>query len=280
MVGIMVFSMMACTKKEDTLVLGFVPFAEGENLVEEIKPLTDALSEKLDCKVTGYVATKYLGMVEGLGSGQIDFCFLPPTAYVLSHDEQGARAILSALNKHGEAFYFSQILARKDSGIRSVEDFKGKTFAFVEASSTSGYLYPYLFLKNHGVDPEKDLKNYVFSEGHDKSIDLLLKGDVDGAATFVDARKRFEKDFPNAMEDLVVLTETDPIPNISVAVSKDMSDAMAEKIRKALMEIAETEEGKELLSSLFNIYGFTAIEEEKFDPVRQVMETLGVGVDD
>lgn len=271
-----------CKRGEDSpkeLTLGFVPFVEGDKLMEEIKPLTDALGEKMGIPVKGFIATKYIGMVEGLGAGQIDLCFLPPTAYVLAHKEAGAQLVYVALGKSGKPFYESQILVRKDSGIKDVEGLKGKKFAFVDASSTSGYLYPYVYLKDHGIDPEKDLASYVFSEGHDKSIDLLMKGDVDGASTFVDARERFRKDFPTAMEDLVVLTKTDPIPNISAVVRKGLSEEIAASFRKALKEISEDEKGKELLSGLFNIYGFAEADDAQFDPVRRVMEELGVGAD-
>lgn len=274
------FSFIGCKGKKDKLTLGFVPFTDADQLVEEIKPLTEKLSEKLGVEVDGYVATKYIGMVEGLGSDQIDFCFLPPIAYVLAHENKGAEVILSALNKHGEQFYYSQIVTRTDSNINDIKDLKGKKFAFVDASSTSGYLYPYIYLKNNGIDPEKDLEGYIFSDGHDKSIDLLLKGDIDGAATYVDAREKLKKEVPDVMEKLQVIGKCDPIPNICVAVNKNLDKDMKEKLKTALMEIAKTDDGLELLSRLFSIYGFGDVADSDFDTVRDVMNTLGIGLDE
>ena len=276
LVFVLAISVVGCsTEKEQVLKMGFVPMKDGDTLIESVEPLTEMLSKELGIKVEGFTATNYVGVVEGLGSGQVDFGFIPPFAYVLANSESNAKVILTAINKSGEARYRSQFLVRKDGGIKSFSDIKGKTLAFVDPSSTSGYLFPGAHLITEGIDIEKDME-YVYSGGHDKSLQLLLNGDVDVATTFVDARERYVEDFPTAMEETELLGYTDYIPNISVTLRGDMDAELQGKIKDALLKIQESEEGKALLIELFNMYGFEEATDSDYDVIRTTAETMNV----
>lgn len=272
----LVIPIIGCTqKKEEVIRMGFVPMKDGDKLIESVEPLTEILSKELEVKVEGFTATNYVGVVEGLGSGQVDFGFIPPFAYVLANQESNAGVILTALNKSGEAKYRSQFLVRKDSGIESFSDVKGKKVAFVDPSSTSGYLFPGAHLIKEGLDIEKDIE-YVYGGGHDKALQLLLNGDIDVATTFVDARDRYKEDFPDAMEKTKILGYTDYIPNISVTIRGDMDDELREKIKNALLNLAKSEEGLELLKELFNMYGFEEATDADYDIIRDTAEFMNV----
>ncbi len=276
LVLVLAISAVGCGAKEDqVLKMGFVPMKDGDTLIESVEPLTEMLSKELGIKVEGFTATNYVGVVEGLGSGQVDFGFIPPFAYVLANSESDAQVILTAVNKSGEARYRSQFLVRKDGGIKSFGDVKGKILAFVDPSSTSGYLFPGAFLITEGIDIEKDME-YVYSGGHDKSLQLLLNGDVDVATTFVDARERYAEDFPTAMDETELLGYTDYIPNISVTTRGDMDAELQGKIKDALLNIQASEEGKALLIELFNMYGFEEATDADYDVIRTTAETMNV----
>ncbi len=190
---------IGCGEQEEVLVMGFVPMRDGEQLIESVKPLEEMISREMGVKVEAFTAQNYVGVVEGLGSGAVDFGFIPPFAYVLANSESGARVAMTVLNAMGESSYRSQFLVGETSGINSFEDLRGKTLAFVDPSSTSGYLFPGAHLYSQGIDIEQDI-TYLYSGGHDQSLQLLMNGDVDVAVTFVDARDRYKEDFPEAME--------------------------------------------------------------------------------
>lgn len=269
-------TVVACSQeKEEVLKMGFVPMRDGDKLIESVEPLTQMLTNELGIKVEGFTATNYVGVVEGLGSGQVDFGFIPPFAYVLANKESNAQVILTALNSSLEAKYRSQFLVRKDSGIQSIADVKGKKVAFADPSSTSGYLFPGAHLIKNGIDLENDIQ-YVYSGGHDKSLQLLLNGDVDVATTFVDVRQRYESEFPDAMDKTEVLEYTDYIPNISVTVKGDMDEELKGKIKTALLNISESEEGNKLLVELFNMYGFAEATDADYDIIRDTAEFMNV----
>ena len=265
--------------KEEKLVMGFVPMRDAETLIESVKPLAALLSQELGIKVEAFTALNYVSVVEGLGSARVDFGFIPPFGYVLANNESGARVVLTALRKDGEAFYKSQFIVHKDSGITSLEELRGKNVAFVDPTSASGYLFPGALLKGLGIDLDKDI-NVIFAGGHDKALQAVLNRDVDAAAVFVDARTRYTADFPTAMDDTIVLGYTDPIPNISVTVSSQISDEMAEKITKALLKIAEDTDGAKLLIDLFDMYGFVRSSDADYQVIRDVARYMDVDLRD
>lgn len=276
LVGLLTLSMIGCgAKEEEVITMGFVPMKDGDKLVESVEPLAELLSKELGVKVEGFTATNYVGVVEGLGSGQVDFGFIPPFAYVLANKESDAQVILTAVNNKGEATYRSQFIVREDSDIKSFEDIKGKKLAFVDPSSTSGYLFPGAHLITEGIDIEKDIE-YIYSGGHDKSLQLLLNKDIDVASTFVDVRERYSDEFPTAMDDVRVLGYTEYIPNISVTTSGTMDIEMQQKIQEALLKIVDTEEGGTLLQELFNMYGFEKATDSDYDVIRTTAETMNV----
>ena len=167
------FSFSACGNRQekDVLKLGFVPLVDGDKLIESTKPLAEVLSEAIGKKVEIVTATNYVGIVEGIGASKIDFAIIPPFAYVLANKESNAEVILKALNKKGKSYYRSVFFVNKDSGINSLEDLKGKKIAFVDPSSSSGYLYPGAYLKKNGIDLDKDIQ-VIYSGG----LEVLLTG--------------------------------------------------------------------------------------------------------
>lgn len=264
-----------CSQEEEVLTMGFVPMRDGEQLIESLKPLEEMISEEMGVTVEAFTATNYVGVVEGLGSGQVDFGFIPPFAYVLANGESDARVALTVLNARGESSYRSQFIVGEDSDIENFEDLYGKTVAFVDPSSTSGYLFPGAHLYEQGIDIEQDI-TYLYSGGHDQSLQLLLSGDVDAAVTFVDARERYQEDFPDALEKTRILGYTDDIPNISVTISDSMDSDTEEKLQKALIDIVDREEGAALMAELFNIHGFVLAEDQDYDIIRDTAKTMNV----
>ncbi len=273
---VMVFT-VACGKKEEekTLKMGFVPLVDGDKLIDNIQPLADILTEEMGVKVEAFTATNYVGVVEGLGSGSVDFGIIPPFACVLANNESGAEVLLTSINKDGEPGYYSEVLVRKDSGINSIEDLKGKKIAFVDPSSTSGYIFPGAYLKDHGIDLEKDIE-YVYSGGHDKSLQLILNKDVDAIATFEAVGLRYQDEFPTAEEDLKSLFKSEMIPGISVTVSSSMDEATKNKLGDVLEHISENEDAIKIFEDHFGLYGFQKANIDDYDKVRKVSELMDV----
>jgi len=265
-------------KEKDTLVMGFVPLIDGDKLVDSVKPLSEILTKAIGKKVEVFTATNYVGVVEAMGSSKVDFGIIPPFAYILANKESGAQVILKALNKHNKSFYRSEFVVRKESKINSLEDLKGKRVAFVDPSSSSGYLYPGAYLKKNGIDIEKDIQ-IVYSGGHDKSIQLLLNGDVDLIAIFEGARKKYQKEFTNVLEDTKIFGYSENIPYISVTVRGDMDEKTKKEIKEGLLKGLNSKEAKEITSKLFSIYGFEEATDSDFDSIRTTAKLMNINLE-
>ena len=279
-----VFSIVGCsakteTKKEEKVIkMGFVPLKNSEKLVEDLKPISDYLSERLGVKVEAFTASNYIGVVEGIGSGSVDFGIIPPFSALLAQKQSNAKPILTSKGKTGKPGYTAELYVRKDSGIKNLQDIKGKKVAFVDPSSSSGYIYPGAMLVEAGLNLEKDI-SYQFSGGHDKSLQLLLNKDVDVIATFDGVEDRYAKDFPQAKTDIQKLATSDMIPGIMVTVSSKMDKDLQVKLEKALRDIENDPKLKELFTKMFSITGFTDVDQEAYKKVEATAKVMNVDLD-
>lgn len=264
--------------KPKELTVQFVPSQNADKLEAKAKPLEKLLSKELGIPVKVSVSTNYNTIVEAMKSKKVDVGFLPPTAYTLAHDQKAADVLLQAqrfgVNKDGSDSkeltdkYKSEILVKKDSGINSVKDLKGKKIALQDVTSTAGYTFPAVEMDKEGVNVLKDMK-VVNMKGHDQAIISLMNGDVDAAAVFQDARKIVKKDEPNVYKDTKVLKLTKDIPNDTISVRSDMDQKWRDKLKKAFKDIAKTKEGHQVISDVYSHEGYTDSKDSNFDTVRE-----------
>ncbi|WP_423227122.1 phosphate/phosphite/phosphonate ABC transporter substrate-binding protein [Mammaliicoccus sciuri] len=264
--------------KPKELTIQFVPSQNADTLEAKAKPLEKLLSKELDIPVKVSVSTNYNTIVEAMKSKKVDVGFLPPTAYTLAHDQKAADVLLQAqrygVNKDGSnndklvKSYKSQFVVKKDSGIKSLKDMKGKKIALQDVTSTAGYTYPVAELLKEGINPINDMK-ITNVKGHDQAIIALLNGDVDVAVTFQDARNIVKKDQPNVFKDTEVVELTEDIPNDTISVRSDMDDKFRDKLKKAFKDIAKTKEGHKIVSEVYSHEGYVDSKDSEFNIVRE-----------
>ena len=254
--------------------LVWVPSGDTQKILAGAEKL-DALLAKQGIYVKSSVATSYAAAIEALCAGQVDAAALATLSYVLAHDKCGAEVILNSIRR-GSATYNGQILVRADSGINTIADLKGKKFAFTDPASTSGYLYAVALLKANGVDPAKDLAEAVFAGSHNAAALAVYNGQVDAAATYVDVRNSLERDFPDIKEKTKVIAQTEPIPNDTITVSKNMPADLKERFKQALLALMQTEEGKQAGYEIYEWDGLAESNDALFEPVRVAAAALGI----
>lgn len=270
----------------ETLNVQFVP-TKAENTVEsKAKPLAELLSKELGIPVKVSVSTDYSTIIEAMASKQIDLGIMPPNAYVLANDRGAANAILQSQlygvsqpgGKANEdekvASFRGQVIFKKDSGIKSYEDLVGKTIASQDVVSASGYVFPVAEMIEKGIDVDRDV-NFVTVNGIDNAILAVINGDADAAFSFEDGRNLMLKDYPTIFEDLDSFFTEARIPNDAIAVRTDMDDEWTEKIRQAFIAIGESEDGREIVRSLYGHVGYTTADDSSYDIIRKYGELVG-----
>lgn len=267
--------------EENPIVWAFVPSGEMERVAAGAQSVADLLHDKTGLYFTTNVATEYAGVIEALSSDppEAQMASLATFAYVLAADRGVVEAALVSL-RYGSPTYNGQIIVRADSGISSVGELKGKTFGRPDPLSTSGWIIPMLTMRAAGINPETDLDEIVDAGSHDSVVAAVYNGDIDAGATYVDARSRIEEDHPDVMEKVVVIEVTTDIPNDGVQFSPVVPDDMRKKIVAALLEIAQTEEGKDALKTAYQWSGLEEYDDTFYDPFRQVLQASGMSIAD
>lgn len=267
--------------EENPIVWAFVPSGEMERVAAGAQSVADLLHDKTGLYFTTNVATEYAGVIEALSSDppEAQMASLATFAYVLAADRGVVKAALVSL-RYGSPTYNGQIIVRADSGISSVGELKGKTFGRPDPLSTSGWIIPMLTMRAAGINPETDLDEIVDAGSHDSVVAAVYNGDIDAGATYVDARSRIEEDHPDVMEKVVVIEVTTDIPNDGVQFSPVVPDDMRKKIVAALLEIAQTEEGKDALKTAYQWSGLEEYDDTFYDPFRQVLQASGMSIAD
>ena len=262
--------------EENPIIWSFVPSGDTQQIAAGGKEVSDMIFEKTGLVVEASVATEYAGVIEALSSDppSAHMASLATFAYVVAADRGVVEAELVSV-RYGRPFYDGQIIAGVDTGINSLADLAGKTFARPDPLSTSGWIIPSLTMRAAGIDPDSDIE-VVDAGGHTGVVTSVYNGDVDAGATFVDARGNVQEDFPDVMDKVKVIEISAPIPNDGVQFSPVVPEEMKERIIEALLEIAADEKGSEALN---RAYQWTDIErhgDDFYDPFRQVLQAAGV----
>src|SRR5205823_9183881 len=272
--------------------MAFVPSANSSTVLANGEPLGKLLGQ-----VTGYtfkvsVPTSYAAVIEAMGSNNVDVAWLAPFSYALANQKYQAQVILSTVRK-GSLTYPS-VFITADPNVKTVQDLKGKKFAFVDPASASGYLYPLAYLKNldllTGSPPKAEeyfgTGNVVFAGGHDKVVTAVYNGQVSGGACFggpldpstgspSDARSLVAKTFPDVYSKVRIIGETQQIPNDTVSVRKGLDAAMVKQIRDGLLSLTNNTQGRQLLYQLYQIDDLAPVTDSFYDPLRQVAQDAG-----
>lgn len=211
------------------LLMGLVPAEDPSVVVNDNQAIIAALEASTGMRVKPFVATDYNGVIEALRAKRLDLAILGPFSYVLAASVTPVDPIAIAATKTQGASYHALIIARKDSGITTLADLKGRSFSFVDPSSASGHLFPKTGMLNAGLDPDRDLRA-IFAGSHDASVLALLNGKVDAAAVADSLLDTVVARGLAKREDLTVVWQSAPIPGAPVVMRNDLPAAVKAKL--------------------------------------------------
>lgn len=255
----------------------FVPSGDTEVILEGGQEIATQLNALTGLHFKTTVATSYAAVIEAMGAGKADVGWLAAFSYVLAKDKYDVEILLTIV-RFGSPFYRGQILAGAQSGIQTLADLKGKKFAFGDPASTSGHLYPKTLLLAQGYNPETFFAKTVFAGSHNAVVLSILKGEVDGGATYDDARAIVAKDFPDVYDKIKVIAYTEDIPNEAISVRKGLAPDLKLRIKEGLKALSKTPEGKKALKQTYSIGGLMDLD-ALFDPVRKAGKVLGLDLE-
>ncbi len=231
------------------------------------------LEEALGVPVKVFTPADYDGVIQGLLGGTLDMAWLGASGFAKIYltDPNAVDLALTKQNADGSTGYYSIGFARKDSGITSIEDAKGKVFAFAEPNSTSGYLVPAAELTEKYGDLKKYFGEVKFSGGHEQTIVGVAHGDFAAGVSWADGLGNWEDGYNSGafrkaadaglvdMNDLVQIWKSKEIPEGPMVVRHALPQDVKDKVTAITADLWEKDPEC--------AYGVAAGEAKDFIPV-------------
>jgi phosphonate transport system substrate-binding protein len=201
------------------------------------RPLAQYLSQKLGREVQLRTVDTWEGLAKSLANGETDIALLGPWGYVLANHEAGAQ-VISTILYDGKPEYFAIIVTHPDSGVKAMSDLKGKTFAFGDKGSTSGYLIPLHYFMQQGIDPEKYFSKVLYTK-HQAIETQVAAGRIDAGADYNRNRNAMIEAGLIKPERSKIIWQSAPLPNDAVALSSRLAQdkAFVAKLQAALQAV-------------------------------------------
>lgn len=261
------------TERPAELVFGVTPFLPREVMEREFSPLVRHIGEQVGLPTRLRVADDYTDISRLIGSFDVHIAQLGAFAYVEAKREQPGLVLLAAQIAFGSPTYSAYIVARSGGPVATLDDLRGKRFAFVDRRSASGYLFPLAFLRKRGIDPETFFASSAFVGNHERVVDMVLDGEVEAGATFSGAIAMAR--YRQSSDRLTILEKAGRVPHGVFCASGRLDAQLAAQVRNALLDLnTRTPEGRRVLAGETSLNGFARATDADFDEVRRVAAWL------
>jgi len=268
---------------DNPIKIYFTPSVDANRITSNAKELIKFLEKETGYFFTTAVPSNFITLVEAFGTKRADIAGINTFSYLMANEKYGAEARLRIVRDNNEITYKAQFLARYDSGIDNITDISGRSFAYVDPSSTSGYILPKAMLQKLGVKPSET----VFAMKHDNVVMMIYQKQVDAGATYyappdpktgkiLDARMRVAEQFPDIEKKVKIIGFSEDIPNDPWVFRKDMDEGMKKKIINAILKFIKTEEGRRAMYEIADIVDLIPATDEDYDPLRKMLKEQNI----
>lgn len=265
----------------EEITIGVIPGGNPENIKKQGAEFAAELQNSLGIKTNIYISKDYNTLIEAMKEKKVDFAFLTALSFVYAEKTAQAKVLLKKI--YTDPFYYSALVTTANSKIKRLIDLKGKSIAFVDSKSTSGYLYPKAHLKKMNFS-DSDFKKIVYSGSHSQSVKLLEDNKVDVIAVFSDdvkAKTGAWTKFADKKNKFKVLWVSDPIPSDPFTVRQDFYDKypnVAHSVMVNLVDIFEKNKASKKFSEILGEKELMPATSKQYDPVRDVIKNLDLEI--
>lgn len=263
------------TAQSRRLRLAFIPQENPDKLLGDINAITTWLSNEVGVPVEGFVTNDHAAAVEALRNGDADISFMGALPFVLANAEIGAVPLLSEIYR-GTPAYTGRIFVRRDSGIKTLSDLRGRDIAFADPISESGYLYPlFEFVKAGLIQSPKTADDFFgrvfFAGGYQQAMQAMAEGLVDaaGASQYADLLLT-----PEQQAQVTWIAESDAIPSHVVIARPGLDQKLAAQFVHAMLKLNEAEH-RDKLRYLYGPDGYIKADPSAYDAVRDMARRYG-----
>ncbi len=250
-----------------TLLIGLIPEQNIFRQHERYEPLADYIRAKTGIRIELKVLPRYGNIVDSFESLGLDGAVFGSFTYALARTRLGVAVLARPEGADGVSTYHGVIFVRKDSGILTARQMKGKRFVFVDKATTAGYLLPLDYFRRNGV---RDYRTYFretyFAGTHEDAVYDVLNGKADAGAAKNTVYDRLAAADGRIARDLVILARSPDVPENGLALRADIGEPVRKALKDALTGMQRDPAGRKVLEK-FGARRFIETAEEDYRPV-------------
>ena len=269
--------------KRQVVKIGYMLCNSEQETTQRFLPLTKYLSDKVGVDFV-MVPVDTHDFEKRFKAGEFTFTHTNSLIYIVLHENEGVQLLASEKRGKLGSRSAGAIIARKGNGIEKLADIRGKRMAFGPMLAPTGYLAEYDLMLAAGINPENDLGHYTIPPGsykHEKLIYGVLYGQYDVAAAPVMDIENMTREGKIAVDDLVILAQSTPIPYCTFGVAKNADPALVKKVRDALLALKPSDtavvDGEQLkVMKAAWIDGYEELLDSDYDSIREMAKRVNV----
>jgi phosphonate transport system substrate-binding protein len=261
-----------------TVRFGIEPYDTAARLTPIYEKVGKLIGDKIGCKVEIYVATGYNAEIEAMRNGKLEIGEFGPLGYVLAHQVAKAQAVAALGGADGKPVtYWASVVTYPASGIKTIADLRGHSFAFSDAASTSGHLFPAYGLRKGGIDPDKDVKA-IYAGSHTASFEAIYNHKVDAGELNSEQLESATQRGHYKDGDLVFLWKSDAIPTDPIAIRGDLPGPFEKKLTDALahLDLTSLDPADRKIMVGAGITQLVPQPDQAYDGIRDLVKTLNI----
>jgi phosphonate transport system substrate-binding protein len=264
--------------KAATLNIAFISYANPQQVARDSEGVTKYLQKFLGVPVKGFVTLDYGSAIEAMRSSRADLAFVDPLAFMMAHEQMGARPLLLEIYGSGKPTYHSCIWVRKDSGIKQLGDLRGKSIAFADQVDMSGHLMPRdIFVRSNLLSAKRIegefFKQVYFAGGDEQAMRAMFNGFTDAAGVSQYAINLLRIDEREQVKAIATSIES---PSHLLMARPGLSDELANRIKQVLLALDKSNaDDKAILDKLYGVQGYAEASITNFQEVARVAASYG-----
>jgi phosphonate transport system substrate-binding protein len=257
---------------EPRLRLAMVPSTDPGKIVRDSQPLVKYLEKTTGSRVELVVPTNYAAVVEAIANDRADIAYLGGFTFVQASQRAGVRPLVQ---RERDQNFHSVFITQPGSGINSLADLQGHTFAFGDVNSTSGHLMPAYYMRANGIDPSARAK-VLYTGGHDATALAVANGKVDAGAMDELVLANMTKSGKIASNQVKIFYTTPAFCDYVWAARKGIDPKLSDDFAAALLKLDPSNLENKVLLDLLNATKYVRAQDASYDKLRQAARAEGL----
>lgn len=257
---------------QPVLRLAMIPSTDPGKIVRESQPMVTYLEKETGCRVELVVPTNYAAVVEAIANDNVDIAYLGGFTFVQASQRAGVRPLVQ---RERDQNFHSVFITQPGSGVNTLTDLKGHSFAFGDVNSTSGHLMPAYYMRASGIDAGA-LTKTLFTGGHDATALAVANAKVDAGAMdelVFDSMRRSGKITSSKVK---VFYTTPAFFDYVWAARKGLDQKLSDAFAAALLKLDASNAESKVLLDLLNATRYVRAENASYDKLRQAARAEGL----